>query len=260
MTYGQNLSHAYMISGEREEAYAEACRLAAAMLCTGGQNRPCGLCRDCGKSLRNIHPDIITVERLSDDKGKQRREIYVDQIREISQSAHILPNEARRKVYLVRDAGTMNSSAQNALLKLLEEPPSFVSFILVTDHPAQLLETVRSRCVALKLRSEDKEATAESRILAEKYLAAAARKNAVGLLSFLNVNSEMNAEAAADFIRATHAMLADMLAGRLPALELSRSELMRLVKLMERAQEYLRFNVSVKHLFGMLSVDTIEGK
>lgn len=260
MTYGQKLSHAYLITGESEAAGAEARRLAAAMLCSAPERRPCGLCRDCGKSLRGIHPDIITVMRPTDDKGKIRREIYVDQIREISQSAHILPNEARRKVYIVTDAGTMNPSAQNALLKLLEEPPDFVSFILVADSAAQLLETVRSRCVTINLKAADTEPTAESRLLAEKYLAAAAKKNAVGLLSFCNVSSELSAGDTADFVRAVRILLTDMLAGRLPELGLPRGELMRLVKLMERAQEYLRFNVSVKHIFGMLSVDTIEQK
>ena len=260
MTYGQNLSHAYVITGEREEAYAEACRLAAAMLCTAQEGRPCGHCRDCGKSLRNIHPDLITVSRLTDDKGKPRREIYVEQVREIVQSAWILPNEAQRKVYIIRDAGTMNANAQNALLKLLEEPPAFVAFVLVADSVTQLLETVRSRCVAVNLKVEESEPSAESRALSEQYLAAAARKNAVALLSFLNVNSELSAADAADFIRSTHAMLTDMLSGRLPDLGLPRAELMRLVRLMAKAQEYLRFNVSVKHLFGLLSVDTIEGK
>ena len=260
MTYGQNLSHAYLIAGQREEAYAEACRLAAAMLCTAPERRPCGLCRDCGKSLRNIHPDIITVDRLTDDKGKPRREIYVEQIREITQSAWILPNEAQRKVYIIREAGAMNGSAQNALLKLLEEPPVFVAFILVADNAAQLLETVRSRCVTVNLKVEESEAGAEYRALAEQYLAAAARKNTVALLSFLNVNNELSVAEAAEFVRATHAMLTDMLTGRLPDLGLSRPELMRLVRLMTKAQEYLRFNVSVKHLFGMLSVDTIEVK
>lgn len=260
MTYGKDLSHAYLITGDDETAYAHAQRLAAAMLCTAGERRPCGMCRDCGKSLRGIHPDVITVSRQTDDKGKQRREIYVDQLREISQSALILPNEAQRKVYIIRDAGTMNPNAQNALLKLLEEPPVFVSFILVADSAAQLLETVRSRCVVVKLKATDAEPTAESRLLSEKYLAAAAKKNAVGLLSFLNVNSELGAADAADFVRSTIAMLTDMLARRLPDLGMPRTELMRLVKLMERAQEYLRYNVSVKHVFGMLSVDTIERK
>ena len=260
MPYGKELSHAYLITGQAEEAYAAARELAAAMLCTAPEGRPCGLCRNCRKSLRGIHPDIITVERLTDDKGKPRREIYVDQVREIAQGALILPNEAEKKVYIVRDAGTMNPNAQNAFLKLLEEPPPFVSFILVADNAPQLLETVRSRCVAVKLKAEEPEPPAESRLLAEHYLSAAAKKNAVGLLSFLNTNSEMSPAEAGEFFLSCRLLLADMLCGRLPVMGLEREELLRLVKLMERCQTYLRANVSVKHLFGLLSVDTIDLK
>ena len=78
--------------------------------------KPCGVCRDCRKVAAGIHPDLITVRRLEDDKGRPRREIVVDQIRAVNQAAWILPNEAQRKVYLIAEADKMNPAAQNAAL------------------------------------------------------------------------------------------------------------------------------------------------
>ena len=87
------------------------------------------------------------VESLPDSKGNLKRDITVDQIREISADAYILPNEADRKVYIINEAEKMNLSAQNASLKLLEEPPNGAVLLLCTDNPSALLPTVRSEAV-----------------------------------------------------------------------------------------------------------------
>ena len=124
MEFNKNLSHAYIITARAEEGFAKAMELAAAMLCEGdGEKRPCGVCRHCKKSLRGIHPDVMLITRPLDDKGKMKKEIQVEQIRSMVSTALIMPNEAEKKVYIIRDAGAMNATAQNALLKLLEEPP-----------------------------------------------------------------------------------------------------------------------------------------
>ena len=78
----------------------------------------------------------------------------MDQIREMIGQAQIMPNEAPGKAFIVHEAETMNPNAQNALLKLLEEPPRGVVLILSTATPAMLLPTVRSRCVELSLNAE----------------------------------------------------------------------------------------------------------
>ena len=142
----KRLSHAYIISAPtREEGLCEARRLAAAAVCDDSLHAPCGKCRACRKADANIHPDIITVERLTDDKGKKKREIIVDQVRDMNSDACILPNEASRKVYIIDEADTMNLAAQNAALKLLEEPPADVLFLLTAPSAATVLQTVRSR-------------------------------------------------------------------------------------------------------------------
>ena len=142
------LSHAYLISApDMQAALAQVGELAAAAVCTGGGKKPCHQCRACHKVAENIHPDVITIARLEDDKGRPKREIGVDQIRQLSADACVMPNEAARKVYIIREAETMNIPAQNAALKLLEEPPLGALFLLCTTNASQLLPTVRSRCV-----------------------------------------------------------------------------------------------------------------
>lgn len=258
MPSGENFSHAYILSGDAAKARARAEELTAAMLCSGtGEGRPCGVCRDCVKLRRGVHPDRIELHRQTDDKGRPRREIYVEQIRSLAAGAATLPNEAARKVYVVYDAGTMNPSAQNAFLKLLEEPPSFDVFLLLCESAEQLLDTVRSRCVHIHLQGAEDAPGAEARALAEKYLDCAAAKNAVALLSFLNANTEMAPAEAGEFVEAVRALLTDMLCGRLPDLNMPAEELLRLAGLMERSREYLRRNVAVRHIFGLLSARTI---
>lgn len=141
------LSHAYIISGPvKETTYALADLLAQAYVCSSEGNRPCGVCSNCRKAMGNIHPDITRVSLLED-----KRMILVDQVRQLRADAYIRPNEADRKVFIIEDAQTMNDSAQNALLKVLEDGPQYLSFLLLTDNAQQLLSTIRSRCEILSL-------------------------------------------------------------------------------------------------------------
>lgn len=256
----QGFSHAVIVAGPPEEADAAALEMAKAMLCAApeGVSRPCGACPHCRKIAAGVHPDVITVARQKDDRGRQKREIYVEQIRDVVGSAPILPNEAARKVYVIRDAGAMNAAAQNALLKLLEEPPSFVSLILTAESEAALLETVRSRC-ALRRAGPGGEGPppAEAAARAEAYLAAAARSR-TALIRFANENAELSGVEMQEFAAAARALLADMLCSRRPLGGLTKREIARLAGLMDKAEEYLRFNVGVKHVLGMLSAETIQ--
>lgn len=257
MQLPQKLSHAYIMVAESEKGYAAARDLAQTMLCDGDA-RPCGVCRNCQKAAKGIHPDVITVTRLTDDKGKLKREIYVEQIREIVADAAVVPNEADIKVYIIRDAGMMNSAAQNALLKILEEPARFVAFILVTDAAEALLETVRSRCVVRYCGGNEAEPGAEARGRAERFLDAALSGAKLTLLSFANEHAELGNAEMLEFVLAAQLLLTDMLCGRLPARLRAPAELMRLASLMKKAEEYLRFNVSTKHVLGLLAVEAAD--
>lgn len=117
-----------------------AVQLSAAVACQN-DNNPCFSCENCRRILGGITPDIIDV---FPEDGKQS--INVDQARYIRSDAYIAPSEMDFKVYILHSADKMNSAAQNALLKILEEPPVFASFILISANTAAFLPTVRSRC------------------------------------------------------------------------------------------------------------------
>lgn len=152
MQFFDRISHAYIVDPSLTK------RLATAVVCeVSGAKSPCLSCAHCIKSDKNIHPDITYLganDETSDDnqktKEKQKKEITIDKIRAIKKDVYLLPNEANRKAIVIRGAETLNISAQNALLLMLEDPPAHVVFILSTTAPAALLDTVRSRCVHLK--------------------------------------------------------------------------------------------------------------
>ena len=141
------MSHFYLLSGPRGSGkHTLADLIAAAMLCREPDG-PCGVCKACRKALSHSHPDYITV----DDPSKKT--VPVDLIREARADIFVRPNEGEKKIYLFPRAQDMGIPGQNALLKVLEEPPSYGVFLLLADNPEKLLPTVRSRCVELKLRA-----------------------------------------------------------------------------------------------------------
>lgn len=260
MDFGSGLSHAYIIAGPGGAAGDEAVRLSAAMLCASPGKKPCGACRHCEKVFKGVHPDVIFIDRPLDDKGNKKREIYVDQIRAAVSEANILPNEAEKKVYVVRDADTMNTGAQNAFLKLLEEPPRFTAFILVAQNTAALLDTVKSRCVIRSVRGGDTAPDDRVMELADKYLDAAASGDRVAVLRFCRSLEGETGAFLTELFALVKLRLADILCGRAPERGLKRSDLLRLVELMDKMAKYLRFNVGVKHVLGIIATQTIDLK
>ena len=260
MQADEKLFHAYLISsGTAQEREAYAARLAQAMVCEGNGEKPCGVCRHCRKALAGIHPDIAYVERETDDKGVLKREISVTQARSMAADAWIRPNEADRKVYIIREAQKLNLNAQNALLKLLEEPPAGACFVLCADNAAALLDTVRSRCVERTLHAESVSSTdpeAEAQI--SEYLRNAANRDLPALLRQMTGWEKLETEALRERVHALYARLAETLCLRGDACGLTRAQLGRLLALSERAEQYLRSNVGGKHVLGMLAAETIE--
>lgn len=142
-----HISHFYLISGpEGSGKHTLARLLAAAIHCTGEQ-KPCLRCHACRKVMDNTHPDFITVD------DPEKKTVPVDLIREARADMYIMPNESDYKIYLFPRAQDMGLPGQNALLKVLEEPPGYGVFILLTDNPNKLLPTVRSRCTELKMQT-----------------------------------------------------------------------------------------------------------
>jgi DNA polymerase III subunit delta' len=106
----------------------------------------CGTCAACTRIAKGIHPDVLLVE--PGDNGS----IRIDQVRDIVDRAGYRPFEGRRRVVILDEADALVPAAQNALLKILEEPPPSSIFLLVTSRPDMLLPTVRSRCPQLRFR------------------------------------------------------------------------------------------------------------
>lgn len=254
---GERVSHAYIAASMSEEARRDtALRLAAAMLCESEAERPCGACRHCRKVFSGIHPDIISIAPGVDDKGRKRREILVDQVRFISADAQVMPNEAGVKVYVIQDADLMNAAAQNALLKLLEEPPASAAFVLCAANPALLLPTVRSRCVLIRI-NEDAAGDEQAMQDAEAMLEAAATGSRVELLRWAAGAEGMDTRRAAAMINAARARLADILRGSAGP-ELTPGQCARLDELFSRCAAMLRLNTGVRHVFGLIAVSGVD--
>lgn len=256
---GRSLSHAYIAASLSQQARQRTEEtLAAAAVCSGGGEKPCGTCRDCRKAKDGVHPDIIHVRRETDDKGKQKREIRVDQIRDMIGQAQIMPNEASGKAFVVHDAETMNPNAQNALLKLLEEPPKGVVLVLSTATPAMLLPTIRSRCIEITVNEDAPALSVDLRKEVMTYLKLVAGGKRSALLKWCNEKAgSTDVVGATEFAEAVKTVLTDILCERESDPGLTKQQCWDLTELMETCVEYLSVNTGVKHMFGLVAVKSI---
>jgi len=242
------LSHAYI------SPHSLADSLAMAAVCSGNGKKPCMVCSHCLKTQRGIHPDIATIK-----KPAKKRDIIVDQIRELKRDVIIVPNEAEKKVYIIDNAHLMNGNAQNAFLRILEEPPSHTVFILKTDTPAELLPTVRSRCIELKAIIQDKPRDDLTSETVNEFFTALKHGNAA-LIEFMFRMEKLKKDQLADFLisarERTVKELKSTAADKNPEIRmlLSRTE-----QALIKAGEYLDFNVSAGHISGMICATLIGG-
>ena len=137
--------HAYILAGKPGTGKRTiALQIAAALACKNQVVFPCGVCASCEKILGGFSPDVIRIRKEPDKK-----EFTINLIREIKDTLYIAPNELEKRVYILEDTETMNANAQNAFLKMLEEPPSYVVFLLLCSDTEKLLETIKSRAPIL---------------------------------------------------------------------------------------------------------------
>ena len=141
-----HVSHFYLLAGPEGSGKHTLARLLAAAILCRGPDRPCGKCTPCRKVMGGNHPDFITVD------DPEKKTVTVELIRQARADVYIQPNESEYKIYLFPRAQDMGLPGQNALLKILEEPPKYGVFLLLTDNPDKLLPTVRSRCTELNMR------------------------------------------------------------------------------------------------------------
>ena len=259
------LSHALILSGSGDLTTA-ARYAAAAMLCTDSGERPCMKCAACRKVAEDIHPDVRFV---AEDEHK---ELAVNAIRDLRKDAYIRPNEGRCKVYVFHRCEQLNERDQNVLLKVVEEGPPYAAFIFCAPTSADLLPTIRSRCVIWKM-NEAEEATVEAqavelcRVLAQREILSLTEFAA--LLESQRLKREQVQRIFRDAWRiAAEALL--MLCGKndvaesvaANALELgrtfSRSELQNLINLLAQYARECDYNIGVGHVWGAFSAQWAE--
>ena len=246
---GTRLLHAYMISGSDEVGRIEAAKyIAKTALCSNGGDAPCLCCRSCEKVEKGVHPDVVTVALPKDSK-----ELTVDAVRAMRASAVILPNEAERSVYIIPDGDAMNVQAQNAVLKLLEEPPRHVVLLILAENPQRLLPTVRSRCEELRLPPVEGNADEE---LAEKILSFWEARDEQALFKELTAASELTRENMRLLCAGISRRVVERF--RQESGDRSEKELLKLQEAVSRAEKYLDANVNSGNVAGMLLAELLE--
>ena len=135
-----NIGHAYLFSGTRGTGKTSTAKIfARAVNCLNPINEePCNECEICVDTLNDNIMDIVEIDAASNNS--------VDDIRELRESVKYTPSKAKYKVYIIDEVHMLSQGAFNALLKTLEEPPSYVIFILATTEPHKIPATILSRC------------------------------------------------------------------------------------------------------------------
>ncbi len=195
-------SHFYLISGPTGSGKRTLTRLLAAALLCKGSEKPCFSCSHCRKVMANTHPDFITVD------DPEKKFVPVELVRDARTDIFIRPNEGDKKIYLFPRAQDMMPPSQNALLKILEEPPAYGVFLLLTDNPEKLLPTIRSRCTELALTALPESvllpalAQACPQATPEQIKGAAQRSGYLGQAKALLETSEDTSKNTLDFLNA----------------------------------------------------------
>lgn len=139
------VGHAYLFCGTRGTGKTTTARLLAkALNCTGEGEKPCGVCPSCKAIANGTFIDVVEMDAASNNS--------VDDVRSLRESVNFPPVMGRTKVYIIDEAHMLSSSAANAFLKTLEEPPENTVFILATTDPGKLPSTILSRCIRLDFR------------------------------------------------------------------------------------------------------------
>ena len=151
------LSHALLFH-EAPGAGGEwlAAWMARLVLCSAGEEAPCGQCASCRRAVQEQHPDLAVVRPL-----EESTQIRIEQVRELAAELALTAHQGGYKVGILSPADSMNRFAANALLKTLEEPPKGTLLLLVASQPSRLPATILSRCQRVRVRApEPKEAVA----------------------------------------------------------------------------------------------------
>jgi len=143
--------HAYIFTGPKGIGkYKTALSFASALLCDEFENDSCGKCKNCNLSFGGAHPDLKAEDYSKDADGKEKASISVEAIRGFKTDVYLKPFYSKRKIYILDNADKLTVEAQNALLKIFEEPPSYTTVILICHNISKILPTIISRAVLIK--------------------------------------------------------------------------------------------------------------
>lgn len=137
------ISHSYMFIGQAgigKTLFAK--EFAKMILCQDNNSKPCNKCKSCIELENNNNPDFTIIE-------PEDNKIKIEQIRNLQSKVLEKPIISNRKVYIIKEADTMTQEAANCLLKTLEEPPEYITIILIGANESMFLNTIRSRCTKI---------------------------------------------------------------------------------------------------------------
>ena len=260
------LSHALLFSGSGDRI-AAAQYAAAAMECQGGGQKPCGTCPACRKVFSGIHPDVITV------RDEAHKNLSVDTVRQIRADAYIRPNEGARKVYIFPDCTILTEQDQNVLLKIVEEGPPYAAFLFCAENSSVVLQTLRSRCVELKLHpavTVEKESSEAGVELCR--LLAAGKRGTVTELMVRHEKKRLDRDGLAAMLDQARTLLAAALLaqyGQSPegpdaalivqlGKRLTKQRIMGTIELLQTYRGACSYNVGASHVLGALAVELEE--
>lgn len=159
--------HAYIFTGPKGTGkYKTALAFANALMCEDFTDDSCGNCKDCHLIFANAHPDLKAEDYSSDAEGKVKASISVEAVRGFKTDVYLKPFYSKRKIYILDNADKLTTEAQNALLKIFEEPPLYATVILICHNLSKMLPTIISRAVLVKFSALSPE---ELEIYLDKY-------------------------------------------------------------------------------------------
>lgn len=159
----KNIPHAFLFAGPKGTGKTSAARILAKIVNCESKNPPCDKCEQCLSITKGNNLDVIEMDAAS-HRG-------IDDVRVLRDAVKLSPTRAKKKIYIIDEAHMLTTEASNALLKILEEPPSHVIFILATTNAEKLIDTIRSRVTLIpfrKAKTEEIEHSLERVIKSEK--------------------------------------------------------------------------------------------
>ncbi len=248
------IPHAIILECENKETALNAAKhLAMYTVCTS-REKPCCTCLNCQKASLMSHPDISYAY-----PEKKSKTYSIEQIRSIAKDAYILPNEADAKVYIFEEADNrLSVIAQNSFLKLLEEPPQNVHFILLCENAQKLLITILSRCTVVRLKQKAN-ISEKSLKNAQKIVNGIISSREYDLLLALNVLSDK--QSADETLSAVRTLLRDGLAvsvggstlldgtlGKNLAARFTKGQIIQMIELTQSSAIKIKQNININLL------------